>query len=139
MTAGEQPGPQANEQSKPLDPTALRASYWENIDSSVQHIKAAIKSEGNRLRTTDYISLVMLPTAAMALAICSTTRSLLAVRPWLVLVYTLVTLYFIGARIGIIKSMTPRQTHLVFTLLCATLMLGATGALLLFEILRNLP
>lgn len=137
MSAGEQSGQQTNQQ--PVDPASLRATYWENIDESVQHIRASIKSEGNKLRASDYISLVMVPTAAMALATCSLTRSLLAVRPWLVLTYLLVTLYFIGQRIGIIKSMTPRQTYLIFYLLINCVFLGATGALMLFEILRNLP
>jgi hypothetical protein len=48
-------------------------------------------------------------------------------------------LYFIGARIGVLRALSARHTHLIFNVLLATFMLGCTFALLIFEIMRTLP
>jgi hypothetical protein len=60
-------------------------------------------------------------------------------RPLLVFVFFSVLLYFIGGRIGIMRSMSARETHLMFNILMATFMVGVTFSMLVFELIRNLP
>lgn len=120
------------------DPKALRASYLENVSHSMKHIQDAINSEGKKLRGSDYISVLMVPIASVMLAICSAIPGGLAVRPFLVTAFALALLYFIGARIGILRALTHRQTHLIMSIISATFMLGATFALLMYEIMRNI-
>jgi hypothetical protein len=134
MSAGDSEQPV----SPAADPKALRASYFENVSASFKHIGQALETEGKKLRGTDYISVLMLPIASVTLAICSATPAGLSVRPFLVTTFCLVLLYFIGARIGILRALTLRQTHLVLAIISATFMLGATFSLLVFEIMRQL-
>lgn len=124
--------------SAAADPKAMRASYMENVGSSVKHMQEALETEGKKLRGTDYISVLMLPVASVMLAICSAMPGGLAVRPFLVTTFCLALLYFIGARIGILRALSLRQTHLVLSIISATFMLGATFALLMFEIMRSI-
>ena len=124
--------------SAAADPKAMRASYMENVGASMKHIQDALETEGKKLRGTDYISVLMLPVASVMLAICSAMPGGLAVRPFLVTTFCLALLYFIGARIGILRALTLRQTHLVLSIISATFMLGATFALLMFEIMRSI-
>ncbi len=124
--------------SAAADPKAMRATYMENVSASVKHIQAALDSEGKKLRGTDYISVLMLPIASVMLAICSAMPGGLAIRPFLVTTFCLALLYFIGARIGILRALTLRQTHLVLSIISATFMLGATFALLMYEVMRNI-
>jgi hypothetical protein len=116
------------------DPKALRASYVENVGQSMKHIQEALSTEGKKLRGSDYISVLMLPIASILLAICSAMPGGLTIRPFLVTTF----LHFIGARIGILRALTLRQTHLVMSIISATFMLGATFALLMYEIMRSL-
>jgi hypothetical protein len=120
------------------DPKALRASYVENVGQSMKHIQEALSTEGKKLRGSDYISVLMLPIASILLAICSAMPGGLTIRPFLVTTFLLSLLYFIGARIGILRALTLRQTHLVMSIISATFMLGATFALLMYEIMRSL-
>jgi hypothetical protein len=122
--------------SAAVDPKAMRASYMENVGESMKHVKDALDSEGKKLRGSDYISVLMVPLASVMLAICSATPSGLTIRPFLVTAFALALLYFIGARIGILRALTLRQTHLVMSIITATFMLGATFALLMYEIMR---
>lgn len=124
--------------SAAADPKAMRASYMENVGASMKHIQEAMETEGKKLRGTDYISVLMLPIASVMLAICSAMPGGLAVRPFLVTTFCLALLYFIGARIGILRALTLRQTHLVLSIISATFMLGATFALLMFEVMRSI-
>ena len=48
-------------------PTIRRAGYFENIFKAFGHINQAVSTEGRRLRTNDYVSVILLPGAAMLL------------------------------------------------------------------------
>ncbi len=124
--------------SAAADPKAMRASYVENVNHSMKHIQEALSSEGKKLRGSDYLSVLMVPIASVMLAICSAMPGGLSIRPFLVAAFALALLYFIGARIGILRALTMRQTHLVMSIISATFMLGATFALLMYEIMRNI-
>ncbi|CAN5232146.1 hypothetical protein BH10CYA1_BH10CYA1_08170 [soil metagenome] len=124
--------------SAAADPKAMRASYLENVGASMKHIQEAMDTEGKKLRGTDYISVLMLPIASVMLAICSAMPGGLAIRPFLVTTFCLALLYFIGARIGILRALTLRQTHLILSIISATFMLGASFALLMYEVMRNI-
>jgi hypothetical protein len=80
----------------------------------------------------------MLPIASIMLAVCSAMPGGLSIRPFLVTTFLLALLYFIGARIGILRALTLRQTHLIMSIISATFMLGATFALLMYEVMRSL-
>lgn len=137
MSAGE-PGPVENQDSTAVsDPKALRASYWGNITAALKHMQEAVEVEGRKLRGADYVSVIMLPIASVVLAICSATPHGLTVRPFLVLFFCIALLYFIGARIGILRSLNHRQTHLVLSIISATFLLGATFSLLMYEVMRQ--
>jgi hypothetical protein len=121
-----------------VDPKSLRASYVDNVGESAKHIGEALTTEGKKLRGTDYISILLLPIASVCLAICTAMPGGLALRPYLVTGFCLALLYYIGARIGILRALTLRQTHLIMCIISATFMLGATFALLMYEIMRVL-
>ncbi|MGH9553347.1 MAG: hypothetical protein ACRD3W_28460 [Terriglobales bacterium] len=121
------------------DPRKLRAGYFENIGLTAAHIGDAVRSEGKRLRNTDYFSIVALPVFSLILAIFATNMMLTPYRPFGVLAFFLALMYFIGARIGVIRALSARQAHLIFNIMLATFMLGCTFALLIFEVLRSLP
>lgn len=121
------------------DPKKLRAGYFENLAATASHIGSSIRSEGKRLRNSDYFSIAALPIFAILLAVFAGNWMLTAARPFAVLAFFVALLYFIGARIGIVRSLTPRQAHLIFNIILATFMLGCTFALLIFELIRTLP
>lgn len=102
-----------------VDPKSMRAGYWDNLSASLAHIREAVSIEGKRLRGSDYLSIALLPIASVSLAVCSSNPAGLVVRPYLVSFFLVVLLYFIGGRIGIVRPMTTRQTHLFFVIIFA--------------------
>lgn len=121
------------------DPKKLRAGYFESIVETGKHVRTAIAAEGKRLRTSDYFSIICLPVFALLLAVFAANIMLTTYRPLFALAFFVSLLYFIGARIGILRALTTRQTHLIFNVIIATFMLGCTFALLVFEIIRLIP
>jgi uncharacterized membrane protein len=121
------------------DPQKLRAGYWQSIGETATHVRKSIVSEGKRLRTSDYFSIICLPVFALLLAVFAANIMLTAYRPLFAIAFFGALLYFIGARIGILRVLTTRQTHLVFNVIIASFMLGCTFALLIFEVIRLLP
>jgi hypothetical protein len=92
--------------------------------------------EGHKLRGSDYLSIALLPIASIALACCSFNPAGLGVRPYLVGLFGLVLLYFIGGRIGIVRPLTTRQTHLFFVLIFASFLFGCVFSLFVIELWR---
>jgi uncharacterized membrane protein len=121
------------------DPKKLRSGYWVSIAETCKHVRTSIQSEGKRLRTTDYVSIILLPVFALLLAVFAANIMLTTYRPFFAVAFFIALLYFIGARIGVLRALTPRQTHLTFNVIIATFMLGCTFALLVFEVIRLLP
>jgi len=119
-----------------VDPKSLRGGYWENLSASVSHIRESVSIEGRRLRGSDYLSIALLPLAAISLAVCSSNPAGLSVRPYLVAFFVVVLLYFIGGRVGIVRPLTTRQTHLFFTISFAAFLLGCVFSLLVLELCR---
>ena len=129
----------ANPQDQSLaDPKRLRASFWGNLIGAIKHIRSAIQSEGGQLRSSDYVSVVSFPTAAILLVACQFIPNGLSLRPWFVLFLLAALFYFVASRIGVVKSFTPRQVHLTWMILVATFISGAVFSLLVFEVLRVL-
>ena len=118
------------------DPKHLRASFWGNLSSAASHIKQATHTESSRLRGSDYISVISFPTAAILLASSQFIPNGSTFRPWFVLFLLMALLYFIATRIGVVKSFTPRQAHLVWMMIVATFIAGSVFSLFVFEILR---
>lgn len=118
------------------DPKRLRASFWGNLASAASHIRQATGSDSSRLRGSDYVSVISFPLAAVLLASSQFMPNGIAMRPWFVLFLLLSLFYFIASRIGVVKSFTPRQAHLVWMIVVATFISGAVFALFVFEILR---
>jgi len=121
------------------DPKKLRIGYFEGIVETVKHISVSINSESKRLRNSDYFSVIALPIFAVLLAVFAANIMLTTYRPFFALAFFCSLLYFIGARIGVLRVLTTRQTHLVFNVILATFMAGCTFALLVFEVIRLLP
>lgn len=117
-------------------PKHLRASFWGNLSSAFKHIRAASNAESSRLRGSDYVSVISFPLAAVLLASSAFMPHGILLRPWFVLFLLIALLYFIASRIGVVKSFTPRQAHLVWMIVVATFITGSVFALFLFEILR---
>jgi uncharacterized membrane protein len=120
------------------DPKKLRSGYFEGIAETMEHVRSAIASEGKRLRTSDVLSIVLLPIFALLLAIFAANIMLTPYRPLFAVLFFFALLYFIGGRIGVLRALTPRQTHLLFNIILASFMLGCTMALLIFEVMRYL-
>jgi len=118
------------------DPKRLRASFWGNLASAAAHIRQASSSESSRLRGSDYVSVISFPLAAVLLASSQFMPNGIMLRPWFVLFLLISLLYFIASRIGVVKSFTPRQAHLVWMIVVATFITGSVFALFVFEILR---
>jgi len=131
--------PQPADASAIDDPKKLRAGYFQNIFETFTHIRQSVASEGNRLRNADYISIICLPIFSLLLAVFATNIMLTSYRPLFVLGFFGALLYFIGARIGVLKALSARHTHLVFNIILATFMLGCTFALAIFEVMRTMP
>jgi len=117
---------------------ALRAGFWQNVIGSFDHINRAVKAEGKRLRVSDYVSVILLPVAAILLAWASSSYEGLTFRPYIVLLFNFIALYFIASRIGIIRTLTYRQTHLVWVIICASFLLGCVFSLLIFDFMKTL-
>lgn len=120
------------------DPKRMRASFWGNLASAANHIRQASNSESSRLRGSDYVSVICFPLAAILLASSQFMPNGLMMRPWFVLFLLVSLFYFVASRIGVVKSFTPRQAHLVWMIVVATFITGAVFALFVFEILRVL-
>lgn len=118
------------------DPKANRATFWGNLWEAIAHIRSSISSEGTRLRGSDYVSVFTFPAAAILLVFCQFIPNGLTYRPWVVLFLLLALLYFVASRIGVVKSFTSRQAHLVWMIIVATFISGAVFSLFVFEILR---
>ena len=139
MTNQESESSQAKPQPAGVaDPKSLRVGFWQNLGMAIGHIRGSISSEGSRLRGSDYISIVALPLAAFLLCATNFMSNGLAMRPWFVLFLLVALLYFTASRIGVVKSFSPRQAHLVWTMLVSMFIAGAVFTLLFFEILRIL-
>lgn len=139
MTEPESEGTQAKpEPAAVVDPKSMRVGFWQNLAMAIGHIRGSITTEGSRLRGSDYISIIALPLAAILLCATNFMSNGLAMRPWFVLFLLMSLLYFVASRIGVVKSFSPRQAHLVWTMLVSAFLAGAVFTLLFFEILRIL-
>ncbi|HEY9773746.1 MAG TPA: hypothetical protein V6C81_08040 [Planktothrix sp.] len=133
----QQPAPAGD--SAKVDPKSLRMGYWQSVALTMKHIQASVSSEGQRVRSSDILPIVSIAVLAVLIAIFAGNAMLSSARPFLVLAFFLTLLYFVGGRIGVMRSLNSRQTHLIFNMLIAMFMLGCTASLLLFEVLRTLP
>jgi hypothetical protein len=124
--------------SAPADPKALRLGYWQSVSMTIKHIATSVSTEGQRVRSTDIVPIVCIPIFAILLAFFASSVALSPGRPILVFIFLLALLYFVGGRIGVMRNFNARETHLVFNMLIAMFMVGATCALLLFEVVRLL-
>lgn len=120
------------------DPKKLRLGYFDALVETAKHVQMSIAAESKRLRNSDYFSIICLPVFALLLAVFAANIMLTTYRPLLALAFFCALLYFIGARIGVLRVLTTRQTHLLFNVILATFMLGCTFALLVFEVIRLL-
>src|ERR1700730_2738954 len=77
------------------DPKKMRAGYFENIFETTKHIQNSIASEGKRLRTSDYVSIILLPIFALLLAVFAANVLLTSYRPVIVGLFFATLLYFI--------------------------------------------
>lgn len=140
MTSGETSD---NRESKRSETTELqpqqipRLGFWPNILASFKHIRTAVNDEGNKTRKSDPVTIWMVPVSAVLLLIVTMTpqgwlRCLMA------LVSYLTVIFYIMARIGIVRALNNRQTNLVWHLLLASFLGGILFAFTLIELLRDL-
>lgn len=111
-----------------------RLSFWPNLSQSFKHIRESVKHEGHRMRKSDPLTVWLVPSLAVILAVVSMSTGHLRVAVG-VLAYISVLAY-IGARIGIVRSMSFRQTNLVWHVMLATFISGLLFALIVFEFVQ---
>ncbi len=112
-----------------------RLPFGPNLMATLKHIRAAVKAEGDRMRKSDPLTLWLVPGLAVALACVSFSHGVL--RILISLLAYLAVLAYILTRIGIVRSLSHRQTNLVWHLLMAEFISGLIFALLVFEIVHH--
>lgn len=116
------------EENQPIE----RLKFWPNLGTSFKHIRESVRSEGNRIRKTDPITIFLVPVACIVLAYASFASG------WLRLLIATLTffsmLFYVAARIGIVRSMNHRQTNLVWHIMMAMFMAGIVFALMFKEL-----
>lgn len=119
---------QANEKQQ-------RPGYFETIIASLKHINSSANTEGKKIRTSDYVPILILPVAAFALAMCTAVPAA-PFRRYFLAALTAVLLYLIGARFGVIRTLGPRQAYIISILMFACFLLGCTVSLIIGELLN---
>lgn len=115
-----------------------RLGFWPNLMASFKHIRIAVNDEGNKLRKSDPLTIWLVPASAVILLIVTLTP-----QGWLrcttALVAYMSVIFYIMARIGIVRALNNRQTNLVWHLLLASFLGGILFAFTLLEFLRDVP
>ena len=110
-----------------------RSGYIDNVVSSLDHMLTAANKEGAKLRWSDYLAVSLLPISSILLLVVSVMTDSVAIRPVLVIFTMLCVLYYIGSRIGVIKTLTSRQSYLILQMFIACFIFGCTFALFIIE------
>jgi len=111
-----------------------RLAFWPNVQASFKYIRESVRSEGNKIRKSDPITVWMLPLLTVALVLTT------AMSGWARMIVGLLAygsaLVYVLARIGIVRGMSFRQTNMVWHLLMASFTAGLLFAFVYLEILR---
>lgn len=118
------------------DQGSQRLSFWPNVRASFKHIRESVKAEGSNIRKADPFTVWLLPVVILILA-CATVLG-----TWFRIGFGLLAfgsaLYYILARIGIVRNMTHRQTNMVWHLLMISFIGGLLFAFFYLELLKVL-
>ena len=101
------------------------------IISSIQYMRASAEEEGKNLRGSDLGSVVLLPVSCLLLVVASWAFSSAEIRAVLFVLPLMAFFYYIGIRLGIVRSFSTRQAYVTWHILVATFLLGCTFTLFL--------
>ena len=116
-------------------PPVERLPFGPNLAESMKHIRTSVKTEGDRMRKFDPLTLWLVPGLAVVLACVSFSQGV--VRIGISILAYLAVLAYILTRIGIVRSLNHRQTNLVWHLLMANFISGLLFALIVFELVHH--
>ena len=111
-----------------------RLGFIDNLKASYQKIRISVKSEGEKIRKTDPITIWLVPGLAIALLCVSFTGGFL--RLLIAICAYLSACFYIAARIGIVRSMNERQVNLVWHILMASFIAGILFAFVVLSIVN---
>ena len=113
-----------------------RLSFVDNVKEAFRHVRRSVNSQGGKVRTADHLSIWLVPVTCVALMAASFTAS------WARLIISLLALcsvlFYVLARIGIMRTLNERQAALIWHILMATFLMGITFAFVFLEILNSL-
>jgi hypothetical protein len=121
-----------NSESAPKNRTD-RDSYVENVKTSLNLMLTAASTEGAKLRWSDYVAVSLLPISSILLLLVSVMSESLTIRPLLVILTMLCVLYYIGSRMGVVKTLTSRQSYLILQMCIACFIFGCVFALFIID------
>lgn len=114
-----------------------RLGFIDNVLEALKHVRQSVKNQGGRVRSSDYLSILLVPVTCVALLAASLCAS------WARLLVSLLALcsvlFYVLARIGIMRTLTERQAALIWHILMATFLMGITFAFVFLEILNSMP
>ncbi|MBI5174186.1 MAG: hypothetical protein SFV17_24100 [Candidatus Obscuribacter sp.] len=113
-----------------------RLGFVDNVKEAFRHISRSVKAQRGRIRSADYLSIFLVPVTCIALMAASFCAS------WSRLIVSLIALcsvlFYVLARIGIMRTLNERQAALIWHILMSTFLMGITFAFVFLEILNSL-
>jgi len=99
----------------------------QQLGTAIQYMRASANTESKR--QGDLQNAMLLPVSCLLLvfAICMSCTPQLRMVAFMVPLFCF--MYYIARRIGVVRTLTPRQAYLTWHVLIATLLLGGTLAL----------
>ncbi|MGD9684493.1 MAG: hypothetical protein AB7W16_25295 [Candidatus Obscuribacterales bacterium] len=125
------PGTQA-----PAPGTIPRLGFWPNLIASFKLIREAVRSEGQKIRKSDPLTIWLVPALAVALLCVSFSTGLVRLAVAMLAYFS--ALLYIAARIGIVRSMNHRQVNLVWHIILCSFLAGVLFAFVVLHLVQNL-
>ncbi len=122
------------QQTQGLPPSGAdtpRPGFFEVVSSSIGYLRNSAQIEGSKLRGSDTPSVILLPASCLVLVLIAWSGASPSVLSGLFVLPLAAFFYYIGSRLGIVKSLTTRQAYLMWHILMATFLLGVTFAVFL--------
>jgi len=114
---------------------AQRLGFVDNLAATARHVSSSVNSHGGQIRKEDYWSILLVPMTSIGLlvAVLSAGWARMAVST----LALAALLYYILARIGVMRGLTERQAVLVWHIIMATFLMGITFAFVYLEAVNH--
>ena len=125
-----------SQEQKTTNPSVPRLGFTDNVTEALKHVQKSVNSQGSKVRTSDYVSIWLMPVTCMSLMAATLCGG------WARLIVSILALasilYYVLARIGIMRTLNERQAALIWHILLATFLMGITFAYVFLEIINRI-